>query len=429
MTRTLYSLLWLLGMPVVIARLAWRGRRQPDYLLALRERFGQFDAPPQPCIWLHAVSVGETRAAQPLLNALLIAYPDHHFLITHMTPTGRATGRELFGKGARIHQAWLPYDIPSCMRRFLKTVRPICGIVMETEVWPNLMHEANAFGIPMLLANARLSARSAKGYARLGKLARTAFSGFRKIAAQSDADAERLRKLVDAGMVGSIDVVGNIKYDVSISAAMQTLGAEFKSLATDRPVMLAASTREGEEVLLLDAFARHASTHVLLVLVPRHPQRFEEVAELVRRANLSMQRRSDSLAIAPTTRVWLGDSMGEMAAYYAMADVSLIGGSWLPFGSQNLIESCAAGVPVMVGPHTFNFADAAAKAIEAGAALRCANAEEGIVAALDLLSNTESRDKMGQAGRVFCRLHGGATTRLMALIGSLLDEAKTTKGA
>ncbi|HSD39889.1 MAG TPA: lipid IV(A) 3-deoxy-D-manno-octulosonic acid transferase [Rhodocyclaceae bacterium] len=417
MKRALYTLLWSLGMPLVLGRLLWRARRQPEYLYHLGERFGRLMAPEAPCIWLHAVSVGETRAAQPLIKALLAAYPDHHILVTHMTPTGRATGQELFGKEARIQQAWLPYDLPWLARRFLKTVRPSCGIVMETEVWPNLMREAGAARIPMLLANARLSARSAKGYARLGALANDTFSAFSLIAAQSEADAERLSALAGAR---SVRITGNIKYDVAISPDLQERGARFRQRVGQRPIMVATSTREGEEALLLEAFSRQAPAEVLLVLVPRHPQRFEEVAALVQRIGLPLQRRSEDGLISPHTRVWLGDSMGEMAAYYAMADVSLIGGSWLPFGSQNLIESCAAGVPVMIGPSSFNFTEAADKAIEAGAALRCADAASGVDAALALLGDPVRRAAMGRAGLAFCKQHGGASARLMRLVQELL---------
>jgi 3-deoxy-D-manno-octulosonic-acid transferase len=420
MKRALYSLLWLIGMPLVLGRLAWRARLQPEYLHYLRERFGHVATIDGPCIWLHAVSVGETRAAQPLVKAFLDTHPAYHVLVTHMTPTGRATGQELFGKEPRVRQAWLPYDLPWLTRRFLKSVRPVCGIVMETEVWPNLMQQANTLRIPMLLANARLSERSAKGYARLGSLARNAFAAFDLIAAQSAADAERLRALAGAQGIRSVHVTGNIKYDVAIPPDMPARGAAFKALTGQRPVILAASTREGEEALLLEAFLDHAPPQVLLVIVPRHPQRFDEVAELIQRVGLSMQRRSEDMPISAATRVWLGDSMGEMAAYYAMADVSLIGGSWLPFGSQNLIESCAAGVPVMIGPHSYNFAEAAEKAIAAGAALRCADMAGGVTSALALLRDDSHRHAMSVAGIAFCKQHGGASERLMQMVDELL---------
>ena len=415
MPRLLYTLLWCLGMPLVLARLVWRARKQPDYLQNLGERFGQLLAPPGPCIWLHAVSVGETRAAEPLVKALLAEYPRHHILLTHMTPTGRATGKSLFGKLDRVHQAWLPYDLPWLTRRFLRNAQPVCGIVMETEVWPNLQASAQALGVPMLLANARLSERSAHGYAKLGGLARAAFASFSQIAAQSEADAQRIRALGGR----EISITGNIKYDVAIPDTTAQLAAHFRQLTGNRPVLLAASTREGEEALILDAFRQQAPNDVLLVLVPRHPQRFDEVAALAEQRGLVIARRSHDAAITPDTRVWLGDSMGEMAAYYAMAQVAMMGGSWLPYGSHNLIEPCAAGVPVMVGPSSFNFAEAAELAIAAGAAKRCDDVDAGMRSALHLLADTSLREHMAQAGRSFCAAHGGATQKLLSLVKAL----------
>ncbi|GAB4063309.1 lipid IV(A) 3-deoxy-D-manno-octulosonic acid transferase [Uliginosibacterium sediminicola] len=416
LSRFAYSLLWALGMPLVLGRLLWRARRQPEYLHQLGERFARIEPTRQPTIWLHAVSVGETRAAEPLVKALLAAYPEHRILLTHMTPTGRATGKSLFGKFERVQQSWLPYDLPWLARRFLRRVQPEAGIIMETEVWPNLMHAAQRLGVPMLLANARLSARSARGYARLGGLSREAFAGFAQIAAQSEADAQRLR----AAGGRAVQVCGNIKYEVEIPAGTAETAARFRSWCVQRPVLLAASTRDGEEALLLDAFSQLAPPGVLLVLVPRHPQRFDEVATLAAQRGLVLARRSSAQPIGEQVRVWLGDSMGEMAAYYAMADVALIGGSWLPFGSQNLIEACAAGVPVMIGPSSFNFAEAAELAIAAGAARRCSDPLDGMRVALSVLAQATLRAQMGAAGREFCARHSGATARVLALLRPLM---------
>ncbi|GAA5163912.1 lipid IV(A) 3-deoxy-D-manno-octulosonic acid transferase [Viridibacterium curvum] len=414
--RTLYTLLWLLGMPLVVGRLAWRARRQPGYLQHWSERFGKIAAGTRPTIWLHAVSVGETRAAEPLVKALLAAFPEHEVLLTCMTPTGRETGQALFGKLDRVRQSWLPYDLPWLQRRFLQTVRPVCGIVMETEVWPNLLLCARALGVPLLLANARLSARSARGYGRLGKLAHAAFGSFNIVAAQSEADAERIRALGGHQVV----VSGNIKYDVAIPDTAAALAVHFSALTLGRPILLAASTREGEEALIVEAFKAQLRDNTLLVLVPRHPQRFDDVAELVTRAALRLERRSSNMALSPDTEVWLGDSMGEMAAYFAFADVALIGGSWLPFGSQNLIESCAAGTPVLIGPSSFNFAEAAELAIAAGAARRCVDVAEALDVALQWLADKPTREAMGAAGKAFCAQHGGATARLVQMVEGLL---------
>jgi 3-deoxy-D-manno-octulosonic-acid transferase len=417
MMRTLYSLLWALGMPLVLARLVWRARKQPEYLYHLRERFGHITPSVAPTIWLHAVSVGETRAAEPLVKALLAQFPQHQILLTHMTPTGRATGKALFGKLDRVRQAWLPYDLPWLASRFLRAARPDVGIIMETEVWPNLLRSAVRLQTPMQLANARLSARSARGYARLGSLARQAFGSFSRIAAQSEADAERIRQLGGR----EVQVSGNIKYDMTVPAGTSGLAAHFAELTQGRPILLAASTREGEEALILETFKQQAPADTLLALVPRHPQRFDEVAALATRMELPVARRSSDVPITPETRVWLGDSMGEMAAYYALADIAMMGGSWLPFGSHNLIEACAAGTPVMIGPSSFNFAEAAELAIAAGAAKRCQSVEEGMTAALQILGDSGARNTMGAAGRAFCAQHGGATQRLIVQIQALVS--------
>lgn len=417
MNRFAYSLLWHLGLPLIGLRLLWRARRQPEYLQHLGERFGAAPLPGErPRIWLHAVSVGETRAAQPLIKALLAAWPEHEILLTHMTPTGRATSEELFGKEARVTRCYLPYDFPWAQARFLARAKPSLGIVMETEVWPNLMQAARQAGLPMLLVNARLSARSARGYARLGTLARQTYGAFREVLAQTGDDAARLR---DTG-ADPVSVCGNLKFDVELAPDRLALGERFRAAAAGRPVILAASTREGEEGPLLDAFMRHAPADALLVIVPRHPQRFDEVAALIAQRGLGSERRSDGLRIAPQTRVWLGDSMGEMVAWYRMADLALIGGSWAPLGGQNLIEACAVGTPVLVGPHTFNFTEAAEKAIAAGAASRCTDIDEGLRVAVALLGDDARRRRMGEAGQHFAAANRGATAKTMAVIGAVI---------
>ncbi|MDP5238388.1 lipid IV(A) 3-deoxy-D-manno-octulosonic acid transferase [Uliginosibacterium sp. 31-16] len=422
MNRLLYSVLWHLGLPLIGLRLLYRARKQPEYLQHLAERFGAAplagtDANARPRIWLHAVSVGETRAAQPLVKALLAAYPQHEILLTHMTPTGRATSEELFGKEPRVTRCYLPYDFPWAQRRFLARAKPLLGVVMETEVWPNLMAATERLKIPMLLVNARLSARSARGYQKLGRLARDTFGRFAKVLAQTQDDAERL---VACG-AKTIEVSGNVKFDVELAPALLALGEQFKAAANGRPIILAASTREGEEEPLLAAFSRHAPAEALLVLVPRHPQRFDAVAAMVSAQGLASTRRSAGLQpISADTRVWLGDSMGEMVAYYRMADVAIIGGSWQPLGGQNLIEACAAGTPVLVGPHTFNFTEAAAKAIEAGAALRCTDLDAALASCVQLLDDAAARQTMGRTGKHFADSNRGATARTVQAISQAL---------
>jgi 3-deoxy-D-manno-octulosonic-acid transferase len=419
MNRLFYSVLWHLGLPLIGLRLLYRARKQPEYLHHLGERFG---ATPlkgsHPCLWLHAVSVGETRAAQPLIKALLAGYPHHEILLTHMTPTGRATGQTLFGNEPRVRSCYLPYDFPWAQRRFLQRTRPQLGIVMETEVWPNLLHTASQLGIPMLLANARLSERSARGYLRLGQLTQSSFARFAHILAQTEADAARL---CQCG-ARQIEVCGNMKFDVEVAPTLLARGDEFRDGAPNRPIILAAATREGEEAPLLDAFGRHAPADALLVLVPRHPQRFDEVAIEVQKQGLSLQRRSEGTAINPQTRVWLGDSMGEMIAYYRMSDIAIIGGSWQPLGGQNLIEACAVGKPVLIGPHTFNFTEAAAKAIDAGAARRCQDLDEALATCAKLLQEPATRTAMAMAGQAFAQANQGATAHTLEVIADILRQ-------
>lgn len=423
--RLLYSALWYLAVPLIGLRLAWRARRQPEYLQHVGERFGRYPTSMVgPLIWLHAVSVGETRASAPLVHALLDAHPDCSLLLTHMTPTGRATAAEIFANlGPRVQSAYLPYDFPWAVARFLHHFRPRIGVLMETELWPNLVEGCRRTGTPLAMVNARLSERSARGYRRAGSLARDAFGHLAAIGAQTEADGRRLTTLGARWL----QVTGNIKFDITPPEAMLALGETFRNRIGPRQILLAASTREGEEGPLLEAFAHLCPPGVLLVLVPRHPQRFDEVARLVGRSGLKLQRRSSNEPVMADTRVWLGDSMGEMYAYYAAADTALIGGSWEKLGGQNPIEATAVGCPVVVGPHTFNFKAVCEQAIEAGAALRANNLEDGLKLALEIIHSPARRKAMGEAGRDFARSHRGATTRTLALLAPLLRGAQARK--
>lgn len=418
MIRALYSLLLFLLTPLIGLRLLWRARKQPEYLQNLGERFGIYrKAAPPRLIWVHAVSVGETRAAQPLIEALQARWPDHRILLTGMTPTGRETGRQVYGEA--VTQAYLPYDYPFAVNRFFRHFSPAFGILMETEIWPNLLAKASAAGIPVMLVNARLSARSARGYGRLGPLVRPAFAALRGVAAQTPVDAERISALGAA----PVAVSGNLKFDVTPPPDKLALGQQWRERIGDRRVFLAASTREGEEALILQAWAEATGgIPALLVIVPRHPQRFDEVAELVGRQGLRMSRRSACLPEAET-QVWLGDSMGEMAAYYTLADVAYIGGSLFPLGGQNLIEAAACGCPVLLGPHTFNFLQASEDAIAAGAARRVDTAQHLVESAQSLIEQPAERLVMQQAAREFARTHQGATGRMLALIADWSDRA------
>ena len=419
MPRLLYSLLFTLAQPLVWLRLVWRARKQPEYLRHIGERYGFYPQPaPGRLLWLHVVSVGETRAAEPLIKALLESCPEHALLLTHMTPTGRATGGELIAKhGARLLQAYLPYDLPDACARFFAHFQPELGLLMETELWPNLIAAAARRSIPLALVNARLSARSQRGYARLSPLIRPALAALTAVAAQTPADADRLRAIG----AQRISVLGNIKFDVTPAPEKIQLGRVWRSALAGRPVWLAASTREGEETLIVDAFLDIARPDLLLLIVPRHPQRFGEVAALLDARRLSYCRRSAAAFPTAQTRVWLGDSMGEMPAYFAVADLALIGGTLLPFGGQNLIEAAACGCPVLVGPHTYNFAQATEDAVACGAARRIIDAPEAGGAVHELLDDGPALATMRAAAAQFSQAHRGATARTLALIKEMMS--------
>ncbi|HET7201578.1 MAG TPA: lipid IV(A) 3-deoxy-D-manno-octulosonic acid transferase [Burkholderiales bacterium] len=416
MWRAGYKLILWIAFPFLLVRLWWRGRREPLYRQSLGERFGFYKTPPvRSVIWLHAVSVGETRAAEPLLRALRARHPECDVLITQMTATGREAAQQLFGGSVRV--MWLAYDYPSAVRRFLRHFRPRLGILMETEIWFHLVAECETSGVPLMLANARMSARSARGYAVVGPLVRRALGGLSAVAAQSVQDAERLRTLG----ARTVEVTGNLKFDVESGADSESLARRFRLLFGNRAVLLVASTREGEEELLLDALERTPLGAAVVVVVPRHPQRFGAVAHLLATRGLKFVRRSAGKPLPADCAFVLGDSMGEMAAYYRACDVAFIGGSLLAYGGQNLIEACAAGVPVLFGPYTYNFTQAAEDAIVAGAALRVRDADEVMSKALSLLRDPGLRDRMGKAGIAFCATHRGATQRTLALCERLLS--------
>lgn len=421
--RALWSALLRAALPLYRLRLAWRARRESLYGHAVGERFGRYDAavpPARGAVWVHAVSLGETRAAATLIDALRERLPGMRLLLTHGTATGREAGQALLREGDV--QAWLPFDTPGAVRRFLDHFAPCVGVLMETEVWPSLLHAARERAVPMVLANARLSDKSLRQAKRFAPLLRPAVEGFSLVLAQTAADAERLR---EAG-AREPQVCGNLKFDMAPEPAQLERGRAWRA-SLGGPVVLAASTREGEEQALLDAWlaqaARAAAPRPLLVIVPRHPQRFDEVAALVAQRGLALQRRSafgDSPpADAARADVWLGDSMREMALYYALADVALLGGSFAPLGGQNLIEAAACGCPVVMGPHTFNFAEAAELSLAAGAARRASSIDDGVRQALALAADP-ARDAMGRAATAFAATHRGAAARMAERIAALL---------
>ncbi len=409
LARGAYSTLLRLATPLYLARLWWRGRREPAYRRWAAERLGVSAAATEPGrLWLHAVSLGETRAAAPLIEALRSLRPGLRLLLTHGTATGRDAGRALLREGDV--QAWLPYDTPGAVRRFFRHHRPLLGVVMETEVWPNLLHQAQAAGVPMLLANARLSQRSWLKGQQLATLMHAALARFTQVLAQSEADAVRLR----SSGAHNVQVLGNLKFDVTPSLDLLARGRAWRA-AQPRPVVLAAVTREGEEAPLLAAWRVLSAPRPLLLLVPRHPQRFDEVAALVVQAGFSLARRSGwadaPSATAATAEVWLGDSLGEMPAYYAAAHVALLGGSFAPLGGQNLIEAAACGCPVVMGPHTFNFAQAAELALAAGAARRMPDVGAAVACAIELTAG-DAAAAMSSRALVFAAEHRGAAERM-----------------
>jgi 3-deoxy-D-manno-octulosonic-acid transferase len=424
--RAAYSLLLRLVTPLYLLRVQWRGRREPLYASALGERLGLYRQAMTPgAVWVHAVSLGETRAAAPLLEALRAARPAVRILLTHGTATGRAAGQALLRDGDA--QLWLPFDLPGATRRFLRHADPAVGVLMETEIWPNLLAGASARGVPVLLANARMSERSRRRGERVDALLRPAFESLTAALAQTDADAARLR---DAG-VREVSVVGNLKYDIAADAHLLARGRAWHT-GVGRGVVVAASTREGEEAMLLAAWRAIAAPRPLLVVVPRHPQRFDAVAELIASSGFTLSRRSawsgdERPASAAGVDVWLGDSMLEMPAWYALADVALLGGSFAPLGGQNLIEAAACGCPVVMGPHTFNFSDAAELALAAGAATRVADIGAGVDAAIALTSQAGAATRADGSRRAldFAAAHRGAATRMATRIVAALAARPT----
>ncbi len=405
-----YGLLLRLATPLYLLRLWRRGATESGYRSHLAERLGCYRGPrPLPgALWLHAVSLGETRAAAPLLDALRDAQPGLRMLLTHGTATGRAAGSPLLRENDV--QVWLPFDTPGAARRFLRHFQPSVGVLMETELWPGLMRAAERAGVPVVMANARLSERSAAKGARLSLLMHPAAARLALVLAQTVDDGLRLR------MAGAPEVVvsGNLKFDMTPPPGLTALGLQWRQ-ALHRPVVLAASTREGEEGDLLAAWQALPLPRPLLLLVPRHPQRFDEVAALVRARGFTLRLRSGWGRRPPPDAaqadVWLGDSVGEMPVYFGCADVALLGGSFAPLGGQNLIEAAACGCPVVMGPHTFNFAQAAQQALLALAAIRVADIHAGVAAAVTLTHDPD-RQRWVQGALGFAATHRGAAATM-----------------
>jgi 3-deoxy-D-manno-octulosonic-acid transferase len=418
--RAIYSLVLRLLTPAYLARLWWKGRKEPVYRKRLGERLGRYKLPPRRgrggVVWVHAVSLGETNAAAPLVKALRSEMPEMRLLLTCSTATGVHAGLDLLEKDD--DQAWLPYDTPGAVRRFLKRYRPAVGVIMETEIWPNLMARAHTLHVPMVLANARLSQRSQRKGRRFARLLVPALNSFTRVLAQTARDAQRFRELG----ANAVEVCGNTKFDITPPAKMLAHGHVWRA-ALSRPVVLMASSREGEEETLFDEWRNVASPRPLLVVVPRHPQRFDDVAAMAQEAGFSVARRSTWAehpdAEAARCDVWIGDSMGEMPLYYAIADVALLGGSFAPLGGQNLIEAAACGCPLLMGQHTFNFEEAAQLAIDAGAAARMKDMASAVRRAVTLVDDPRRNEWVEQA-LSFAIMHRGANERMAQRIVMLL---------
>ena len=445
----LYSALAWAGQPLLRRKLRRRAQAEPGYAVAVPERFGQYTQPPRdpatdaaPLVWVHAVSLGETRAAAILVAALRQARPGLRVLWTHGTATGRAEGSKYLQPGDV--QVWQPWDTPGAVARFLRHFRPQLGVLMETEIWPNLVAGCRAQRVPLVLANARLSEQSLRQAQRLACLARPAYAGLAAAWAQTPADAQRLQAL-GARVEG---VFGNLKFDARPEPGLLAQGRAWRA-QLGRPVVLLASSREGEEALwwatwgaLLkqkqapgqeipaeDAINSGANSErqalVQWLIVPRHPQRFDPVAAELSQAGLVVSRRSqwgEAPGAGPQAAdVWLGDSLGEMALYYGLADIALLGGSFAPLGGQNLIEAAACGCPVVLGPHTFNFAEAADQACAAGAALRVADMAQGIAQARAWLADATALARARTAAADFAQAHRGAAAAMARAALSYLD--------
>ncbi|MDD1014143.1 lipid IV(A) 3-deoxy-D-manno-octulosonic acid transferase [Pseudomonas rubra] len=422
MNRTLYTLLFHLGLPLVALRLFLRSRKAPAYGQRIAERFAmKLPAMARGGIWVHAVSVGESIAAAPMIRALLLAYPQLPITITCMTPTGSERVRAMFANEPRIQHCYLPYDLPWAAGRFLDHIQPTLAVIMETELWPNHIHQCAKRGIPVALANARLSERSARGYSRFAGLTRPMLAEMSLIAAQTETEAQRFRQL--GARPECVQVTGSIKFDLSIDEQLLPRARALREQwqAGQRPVWIAASTHEGEDEVILAAHRQLREHHAdaLLILVPRHPERFNSVFELCRQ-QFSTVRRSGGEPVNADSAVLLGDTMGELLFLYALADIAFVGGSLVPNGGHNLLEPAALALPVLSGPHLFNFLEIAAMLREAGALLEVDDSQGLATEVRRLIELPRDAQRMGTAGLAVMKANQGALQRLLGGLARLL---------
>ena len=425
LARGLFSLLAWVAQPLLRRKLRRRSVAEPGYAVAVPERFGHYQPPSLgrdgrgQWLWIHSVSLGETRAAAILITALRERLPNMRLLLTHNTATGREEGAKLLQAGDV--QVWLPWDTLGATQRFITQFQPALGVLMETEIWPNLIANCTNAGISMVLANARLNEKSEKGALKMGPIARPTYGALAAVWAQTEEDAQRLRNV---GATVSA-VLGNLKFDVQPDEHLMNLAVNWKQ-DLSKPVVLFASSREGEETQLLEQLKRQpqAMQAAQWLIVPRHPQRFEAVAQLIVDAGFAVSRRSQWGAQPPAqaNAIWLGDSLGEMPLYYAMSHLALMGGSFEPLGGQNLIEALACGTPVILGPHTFNFSQASELAVQAGAAFRCPDMACAVQQAMTVIEDLPQLIKAEERARDFMGQHRGAAAATAQAIVKLMQD-------
>lgn len=419
--RWLYTLLLYSLLPLILLRLWWRGRLAPAYRRRIGERFGFFTAPPlRAPIWVHAVSVGETIAAAPLIRALQQRHPERDIVVTTMTPTGSERVRALFGDS--VFHVYAPYDLPDALARFLTRLQPTLALIVETELWPNTVEACAARGIPSLLVNARLSERSARGYARIGALTESMLQSLTGVVAQNVADGERF---VALGLPRErLTVSGSIKFDIELSAELrERAAAERERLGlAQRPVWIAASTHEGEDDALLDAHIALRQRHpdLLLLLVPRHPERFDAVAALIAQRGLSVVRRSSGAVVDADGAVLLGDTMGELLLLLGCADIAFVGGSLIARGGHNMLEPAAWGLPIITGDSDFNFREISLLLQQAGALVKVADTNALTETLATLLDDAAERQQRGAAARQVVEQNRGALEKLLDVIDQQL---------
>ena len=422
----LYSLVLHLAFPVTLYHLIWRGMRQREYLQRWPERYAWFDGKLDlhDTIWVHAVSVGEVLAARPLVDGLLAAHPDRPLLVTTITPTGSARVRALWGD--RVHHVYLPYDLRRMVRRFLDRVRPAVAVIVETEIWLNLYAECGRRGIPLMMVNARLSERSLRGYLPVQALAGVAMKAVTLVAAQSNADATRLARI--GADPARIVVTGNLKYDLTLPEGVDAQAARWRrAWGAARPVWIAASTHPPEEDAVLEIHARLIERHpdALLLWAPRHPERFAPVTEASAALGLRTATRRAEMMPGPDTQVFVIDTLGELLRFFAAADVAFVGGSLCEIGGHNVLEPAALGIPSVVGPYTFNFAEITRRLRDAGALRQVPDAAAVGDEVLALLEDAAARQRMGEAGRRQVSELSGALERTLALVDTQLASRRT----